>query len=344
MEEFITDKWDDLLAFFPADSKDIYFDESYIKLYENDSNRGFCYVYRENEAILLFPFLRRSFDFGQNVYYDFETAYGYGGPITNTCYPAFIQRALTSLKCFFAQEGYVAGFIRFHPLLNNQSLFQEDDHSILRDRQTVAMNLEMGEEDIWMKEIHTKNRNVIKKGMKNGLSFVVDKKYEYLDEFIKLYNSTMQKLSADDFYFFTDDYYKNLIRSLKNNFLGVVLYEGKVISGAMFFYSENYGHYHLSGSDINYLSLCPNNYMLYEAALELKKRGVRKFHLGGGTTANANDSLFGFKKHFSKNYYWFSIGKLIFNKSVYDCLCQNWEKKYPERQSKYKCFLLKYKY
>lgn len=343
MEEFITDKWDDLLACFSVDSKDIYFDESYIKLYEDDDNKGFCYVYRENESILLFPFLRRSFNFNQNVYYDFETAYGYGGPITNTCQPTFVQRALTSLKHFFAREGYVAGFVRFHPLLNNQSLFQEDS-SITKDRQTVAMNIEMGEDDIWMKEIHTKNRNVIKKGIKNGLSFVVDEKYQYLDEFIKLYNSTMQKLSADEFYFFSDEYYKNLIQSLKNNFLGVVLYEGKVISGALFLYSEDYGHYHLSGSDVNYLYLCPNNYMLYKVALELKKRGVRKFHLGGGTTADANDSLFCFKQRFSKNYYWFVIGKFIFNKPVYDRLCQDWEMQHPDRQSKYKYFLLKYKY
>lgn len=343
MEEFITDKWNDLLACFPADSKDVYFDESYIKLYEDSLNKGLCYVYRENEAILLFPFLRRSFNFNKNVYYDFETAYGYGGPITNNWQPAFTQRALISLEHFFAREGYVAGFVRFHPLLNNQSFFQEDS-SIIRDRQTVAMNLEMDEADIWMKEIHTKNRNVIKKGIKNGLSFVVDEKHQYLDEFIKLYNSTMQKLSADEFYFFSDDYYKSLIRSLKNNFLGVVLCDGKVISGALFFYSEDYGHYHLSGSDVNYLPLCPNNYMLYEAALELKKRGVRKFHLGGGTTADANDSLFCFKQRFSKNYYWFSIGKLIFNKPVYDSLCRDWGEKHPERQTKYRCFLLKYKY
>lgn len=343
MEEFITDRWNDLLACFSAESKDIYFDELYVKLYEDDRNKGFCYVYREGESILLFPFLRRSFSFGKNTYYDFETAYGYGGPITNNHQLAFTQRALISLKYFFAREGYVAGFVRFHPLLNNQFLFGEDS-LIIRDRQTVAIDLEMGENDIWMKEIHTKNRNIIKRGIKNGLSFVVDEKYQYLNEFIELYNATMQKLSANEFYFFSKNYYDNFIHRIKNNFLGVVLYEERVISGALFFYSEDYGHYHLSGSDVNYLSLCPNNYMIYEASLELKRRGVRKFHLGGGTTADANDSLFCFKQRFSRNYYWFNMGKLIFNKPLYDCLCRDWETKFPEKQDKYKYFLLKYKY
>ncbi|MEG2341022.1 MAG: GNAT family N-acetyltransferase [Odoribacter sp.] len=343
MEEFITDKWDDLLTCFSAESKDIYFDESYVKLYEDDHNRGFCYVYREDEAILLFPFLRRSFYFNQNIYYDFETVYGYGGPIINVRQTAFTKRAFISLKHFFEKEGYVAGFIRFHPLLNNQSLFGEVS-SIIRDRQTIAIDLEMSEEDIWMKEIHTKNRNTIKRGINNGLSFIVDEKYQYIDEFIKLYNSTMQRLSADNFYFFPENYYNNLIQRLKNNFLGIVLYEGKVVSGALFFYSTDYGHYHLSGSDVNYLSLCPNNYMLYEAALELKKRGVRKFHLGGGTTSGENDSLFCFKERFSKNRYWFNISKLIFNQSVYDALCQDWKEKNPDKSDKYKNFLLRYKY
>lgn len=53
----------------------------------------------------------------------------------------------------------------------------------------------MTEEEIWKNEIHTKNRNVIKKGIKNGLEFVLDDGYKYIYDFIRLYNSTMDRLS-----------------------------------------------------------------------------------------------------------------------------------------------------
>jgi len=206
------------------------------------------------------------------------------------------------------------------------------------------MDLSLDENDIWMNEIHTKNRNVIKKGDRNGLKFVVDDAFAYLPQFARLYNSTMDKLSADGFYYFNDAYYRSLKERIDNKFLGVVKLEEEVLSAAIFFCHPPYGHYHLSGSDKAYLGLSPNNYMLYNAALELKRRGVRRFHLGGGTTSGEDDSLFCFKSRFSRNTCQFAIGKLLFNETVYQALCADWEVRNPDKKEHYKYFLLKYKY
>ena len=84
--------------------------------------------------------------------------------------------------------------------------------------------------------------------------------------------------------------------------------------------------------------------MLWEAAKELQKRGVKRFHLGGGTTGNEDDSLFLFKRRFSKDTCQFYIGKLIFNQYAYNAICADWEQKNPEKAEHYKHHLLKYKY
>jgi lipid II:glycine glycyltransferase (peptidoglycan interpeptide bridge formation enzyme) len=215
---------------------------------------------------------------------------------------------------------------------------------LIEDRKTIAIDLSLDENDIWMKEIHTKNRNVIKKGEKNRLTFVVDNDYKYLPDFIRLYDATMDKLDAADFYYFKQQYYDELVKKLPNSFLGVVLYENRVVSAAIFMYEGKYGHYHLSGSDVSALKLSPNNYMLWHAALELKKRGVKVFHLGGGTTSSDDDSLFCFKSRFSKHTYQFCLGKLIFNQNLYNEICKDWERKNPAKVEQYKHFLLKYKY
>ena len=84
--------------------------------------------------------------------------------------------------------------------------------------------------------------------------------------------------------------------------------------------------------------------MLYKSALELKKRGVELFHLGGGTTSDENDSLFAFKKKFSPSLYGFYIGKVIFNHEFYSSICEKWEAENPEKAQRYGRFLLRYKY
>lgn len=339
----ISEHWNQYLSLYKPEQKDAYYTEEYVKLYETDSERALCYVYTEGDNCFLMPFLSRSFSHKGETYYDFETAYGYGGPIYNTDDSGFIQNAWKAFMKYANGNHYVCGFVRFHPLLNNVEGFKKVGKLFL-DRKTVAIDLSKGIDAAWMNEIHTKNRNVIKKGEKNGLKFIVDDNYERLPEFIDLYNSTMDKLSAEDFYYFQNSYYENLKTNIKDSFLGLVENQGKIIAAAIFFYSLPYGHYHLAGSDKNALSLSPNNFLLWNAAKELAGRGVQKFHLGGGTDGCEDNSLFQYKRKFSKSEYQFSFGKLMFNQEVYDSVVADWEAKNLEKAEKMKHILLKYKY
>lgn len=270
MEAFISSCWNDYLLNFRLTDTDIYFSEEYVGLYATSTECPMCLIVENNGKYMLFPFLRRGFFFNGKQYYDFETAYGYGGPIFNTEDENFKKESLKMLYRVFADNNYVAGFVRFHPLFGNYEYFDEIGR-VLFDRKTIAINLSLSENEIWMNEIHTKNRNVIKKAEKNGLEFIVDNEYHYYDEFVKLYDSTMDKLHADDFYYFPQEYYLSLKEKIADSFLGIVKKENEILSAAIFLYHGIYGHYHLSGSKKEYLSLSPNNLMLFKAAMELKK-------------------------------------------------------------------------
>lgn len=343
MKSSIVKYWDSFLTSFPSNYYDIYFEEKYVKLYEDNNNEAVCFISEENNKRLLFPFLRRKFEFDGQIYYDFETAYGYGGPIYNTADEEFIEKSLINFNNYCTENNYVAGFVRFHPLLNNHKKF-DSIGKLLFDRHTIAIDLTLSENDIWMKEIHTKNRSTIKKGMNSGLKFIVDKEYKYINDFLRLYESTMIKVEADSFFYFQQNYFTLFKTEIKNSFLGLVSLNGTIISGAIFFYSENYAHYHLSGSDMSYLHTCPNNFMLYEALKEIKSLGVEKFHLGGGTNSDEQNSLYQFKSKFSKSKYDFHIGKLTFNTHIYNTLCNEWIKNNLEKKEQFKHHLLKYKY
>ena len=338
-----TEIWNQYLDLIPAEHQDLYFREEYVRLYETDKEKAYCFVYQDGDSIMLFPFLRREFQFKGNTYYDFETAYGYGGPISNDHSDTFITAALEAMSEKALSENFVCGFVRFHPLLENWDYFEKVGRLIM-DRKTIAIDLSDGIEATWMNEIHTKNRNVIKKGEKNGLEFIVDEDFYYLTEFEDLYNSTMDKLEADGFYYFDPSYYNQLKNTIQNRFLGIVKHEGKVVAGAIFFYQLPYGHYHLAGSDKSALKLSPNNFLLWEAAKELTKRGVKHFHLGGGTDGSEDNSLYQYKRKFSKHEYQFALGKMIFNPSLYEDICVEWAAANPEKADKMKNILLKYKY
>ena len=332
MEAFISSCWNNYLLNFRLTDTDIYFSEEYVGLYATSTECPMCLIVENNGKYMLFPFLRRGFFFNGKQYYDF-----------NSEDEEFKKNSLRMLYQVFADNNYVAGFVRFHPLFSNYEYFDKIGR-VLFDRKTIAIDLSLSENEIWMNEIHTKNRNVIKKAEKNGLEFIVDNEYHYYDEFVKLYNSTMDKLHADDFYYFPQEYNLLLKEKIKDSFLGIVKKENEILSAAIFLYHGIYGHYHLSGSKKEYLSLSPNNLMLFKAAMELKKRGVLLFHLGGGRTSEENDSLFCFKSRFSKSLYQFAIGMLIFNPIVYNTLCNSWERDNPEKVEQYGTFLLKYKY
>lgn len=340
MELYISDSWNKYLNYFDDSKKDIYYYEEYVKLYETNETVAKCAVCKENDNVLLVPFLRQEID----DFYDFETAYGYGGPIANTDDQEWIEIALKSVHKMFIKEKYVCGFIRFHSLLNN-AVYCSNVIQTIFDRITVAINTNETEEEIWDNQIISKNRNMIRKAEKNGLVYSAEYNFESLEEFIKLYNSTMERLNAEKFYFLNDNYYENFVEKFKDKaFLGTVRRGNELICSAIFMYSKNYGHYHLEGSNHKYSKLAANNLLLWKTALEFNKLGVKEFHLGGGYNSDPDNSLLKFKKSFSNNMHEFYIGKWIFNEDKYKELKNDWIRKNPHKVDKFGRLLLCYRY
>lgn len=340
MKIFLTQRWNELLDKFEEYQKDIYFYEEYVKMYEDSESEAFCVICEEKDSILLMPFLRRKIE----DYFDFETAYGYGGPIFNTKDNVWICHAINEVKNFLMEEKYICGFVRFHPLIKNVKQCTNCIDTFF-DRNTIIINTEMKSEEIWMRQISSKNRNMIRKAAKNGLTYKAEYDFKSMNEFIELYNATMERLHSDEFYFFKKDYYKNFIKYFRGRaFLGTVRKDDKLICAALFMYSEDYGHYHLEGSDHNYSNLGANNLLLWKTALEFQKLNVKEFHLGGGYDSTENNSLYKFKRAFSKESREFHIGKVIFNQGKYDTIKSEWIKGNPDKVKRYENLLLCYRY
>ncbi len=340
MQVTLVPSWDDKLSRFPAEQQDVYFTEAYVRLAAGQGSEVMCAVCEDGPNIVLLPFLRRTF----RGYYDFETPYGYGGPISNCPDAAWNARALREICACFRARHYLAGFIRFHPLLRNAD-WCRGVVPVVDDRCTVAIDTSLPEEDIWAGQLSSKNRNMIRKAEKNGLVFFRDDDFSCMEAFRRLYRQTMDRLGADSFYYFDDGYFREFARIFKGDgFLGLVRQGGEVVAAALFMRSGRFGHYHLAGSSREHASLGANNLLLWNAACQMHRDGVKEFHLGGGTDGSETNSLLKFKKSFSPELRQFSIGKLVLNEAAYQEICGAWARENPGKLATYGSFLLKYRY
>ena len=337
--------WRESFSSLPLNQRDIYYTPEYYSLYEkNGDGRACCFVYEEDGECVLYPFLINSVnELGYELdgeYFDIQGAYGYNGIVSSSCEAGFINRFHQCFDSFCTEKRIIAEFTRFHPLLSNQR-FASSKMQTLYSRNTVILDLSLSLEDIWMHQFSTKNRNLIRRTEKDGVKVVESKDYEC---FRRMYNQTMKALDAEDFYFFPDEYYREIESVFEDDMmLCFAMYENRAVCGSLFMFCSDYAHYHLSGRDRAYSRVAGNNAVLWYAIRKAKERGCRWFHLGGGTTGDDSDMLLHFKKNFSKQTGQFWIGKRIHNQPVYDSVVDQWKKIHPESYEMNRVKLLGYR-
>jgi len=142
---------------------------------------------------------------------------------------------------------------------------------------------------------------------------------------MELYNQTMARNMATDFYYFNKNYFSSLI-DIKNIYLAKTKYNKETTAAGFFMLSGEIAHYHLSANNKNHLKL-NSNYFLLDQMFEFAKRQKCKyFLLGGGRTSNSKDTLLKFKKKFSSVMSNFYIAGNVFNSAKYKEYVSIWEK------------------
>lgn len=323
---------------------DLYYKMGYFKSVEYllDGKADY-YLYSDDNGTVLNTFIKREIKLDKveldKVYYDIQTPYGYGGPIIISLKGDKNQLVTSYYKAFKEycyDNNIISEFVRFHPIEKNYM-----DFSGVMDlkfvRKTVATVLK-GKEDPFNEEFSKSTKKLIRKILKEDITYEVINSPSNLEDFKKIYYDTMDRKHADDYYYFSDEYFKFLLDNLKDNILNInVYYENKCIASGLYFYYGKYLHAHLSGTDHNYLFLSPA-YILKFLTLEWgRNHGVEYIHYGGGTTNDPDDSLLNFKSKFTKEgFFDFYIAKNIFNREIYDYLVEKTNTKDADYFPKYR--------
>lgn len=309
--------------------EDIYYSKEYVSLYLKQDETIFEFKYQENEHIFYNIAIKRPIKKIGDIdtfdgYFDLETAYGYGGFVINTDDKEFILNAVSQYqkKCF--DENIIAEFIRFHPFNEFPIKYQELFDMNIYDRDVVYVDLELSKEERW-NSYSSKTRNILRKCEKE----LIFEQSTNINKFVELYEQTMNKNNAGEFYYFSKDYYEQLLKNISID-LYAVKKDEQVISSAFFMQSDEFVHYHLSANDYN-MRQYNANYFILDQMFELAKKNNKKyFYLGGGTTSNKDDSLLKFKQKFSSLTKQFYISGRIYNNEIYSKYRQVWEQQSKE--------------
>ena len=310
--------WNEIVKSF--ENHDIYYLSGYVKAFQIHGDGEPQLLYYEQDGLrAIYVYMKRKT--AVDGWFDSITPYGYGGVLfegdtSDEKLSFFWSTYVQKMK----EENIVCNFVRYHPVLAN-AVPMKVISEVIELGKTVAFDLE-SPEVIWQ-NIVPKNRNMIRKAEKNGVEIHHAADMALFEDFVKIYNATMDKDNAEEYYYFGEEFYKSIHDDLNGHYeMFYATYEGKIIAMSIMLFANRQMHYHLSGSVLEYRSLAPSNLLLYKAALWGCEQGFKTFHLGGGV-GSGEDNLYKFKAAFNRESdYQFSIAKMIFNQTAYDELVQ----------------------
>lgn len=322
------EKWDKIVQNFK--DYDVYYLREYVKaFYLHGDGEPQLIFYKDENIEAMNVVMKRKINSKlllsmgiTDEYFDYSTPYGYGGILIQGNINDFtIDKFFEEYTNHCNKNKIVSEFIRFHPLLNNDE-YLKSFCDVIPLGETISIPL-TSKNEIW-DNLVGKNRNVIRKALKNGVKIYWGRSKELYKQFMDMYNITMNKDNATDYYYFKEDFYKSVLEDLKyNSQIFYAVLDEKIIAMSIIMFCNESLHYHLSASNPKYLSLAPTNLLLYEVAVYGTNNGYKNFHLGGGL-GSQEDSLFKFKRSFVKEYTptHFSIGKKIYNQELYEKLAK----------------------
>ncbi len=311
--------WDEWLDRAPHD---VYHRAAYHRLSEGaDEGQAFMVAYGNADRFMAWPYLVRPVG---ETDVDAYSVYGYPGPTgRGLADEAFVLEAWKAMRSAWSDQGLVALFTRFHPVLMNDHICNGltgavpvDGGEILHLGRSVAMDLS-----------HTMDhrrasypqvlRQDIKRAERAGVTVSEDPDWRFLPEFGAMYRMTMQKNAAAESYMYSDRYFDDFRKALEGYaHLAVAHIDGAPAAIMIYTVTGTIAQAHLTGINPDYQRLSPLKVLIDRVADLAAARGAELLHLGAGR-GGFEDSLFAFKARFGLLRYNFRVGRWILRPERY---------------------------
>jgi len=225
---------------------------------------------------------------------DAISPYGYGGPYAWNVDEHDSRSFWPQVHEWLAARGAVSLFLRLSLFPGQTLAFDGDERAF---GQHVVRTLGLPEEELWRDYAHKVRKNVAK-ARRSGLTVIVDPQGERLEEFLSIYYATMDRRSAQPWYYFSRESFETMRRALDGQYAFFhVVHEGRVVSTELVLVSAEHIYSFLGGSLPEAFDHRPND-LLKHAVIEWGSRaGKKAFVMGGGYSPD--DGVFRYKLSFA---------------------------------------------
>ncbi|MBP1762987.1 MAG: hypothetical protein H6Q65_45 [Firmicutes bacterium] len=301
--------------------KEIFSHPEFVKLFCRPGDFALCAYLEISDMVVMFPFILKPLSkekwAGERCqYYDIASPHGYGG-LSYSCKNKlkYLPRKIAEIfwQAFdewAAINRVVTCFVRFSPYSCHADAFSGNMEEVSPH---VYRSLDAGLPDIWNSFAH-KVRTNIRRAVRNGLRVEIDSCGKRIEEFKRIYYATMDRKSAQQKYYFSEDFFSAVVKKLNGKYLFFhTLYANKVVSTELILVSDKHMYSFLGGTEKEALRLYPNE-IIKAAAIRWGIENGKKMYMLGGGYNNQCDNLFRYKKAFAPD----GINLALIGKKVYD--------------------------
>jgi hypothetical protein len=267
-------------------------------------------------------------DTAKNV--DALSPYGYSSPLTDVGQTSDratisgLRRAFQACIDVLSSQGVISLFSRLHPLLSLPLEALTPFERVVHHGDTVFIDLSLSDEELWKQTRHS-HRQDISAACKRGAVAYIDEEWHRFDDFFEIYQQTMKRVKAEDYYLFSKSHFLDLREALADRIhLSVVEDAGSIVSAGIVTEVGGIVETHYAGTRDTFLKWSPNKMRIDFLRAWAKARGNRFLHLGGGV-GGRRDSLFEFKLGFSPSLAAFHTARAVLNARAYQDAVGRWE-------------------
>ncbi|GGD41095.1 GNAT family N-acetyltransferase [Muriicola marianensis] len=279
-----------------------------------------CFVYVEDytpKVIMPFYLIPIPVMIDSLPYFDMASPWGHNGPLYQEgTDPVIFTNFWKLVDEWYRQNNVITEFIRFG-FNGNHTYYNGSLKETL-----MCVNGQLIDREPQFANFKPKVRNNYRKALKNQLTFklfVSEFPEEITRAFYDIFTHTMERLRAEERYFFPYDFFVSLVEKNPDSCaIAMVYHEGTPVSTELLLLSKSTIYSFLGGTRSEFFDLRPNDFLKINVMDWGREQLYERYFLGGGK--EDRDTLYQYKKSFfpkeaDRPFY---TGRKIINKEAYD--------------------------
>lgn len=249
---------------------------------------------------------------------DISSPYGYASALSTSSDESFLVECWNLFDDWTLQERIVCEFFRGPPVQDFQCIVHPD-MKLEYNRLSSSIDCKLSDQD-YLSAIKQKQRNMIRRAIKENCEIVRYSLSEALPWFEPWYRQIMNKVSAPDRFYYNNEYFRRL-QNLAEDLVVVSVETGNErLAAAIVIFGAQYNLYHLSVTNPDYSLNYASPFLVYGCKQVSSERNRKPLVLGGGRTTDEGDSLFRFKESMGTQVSCYDIGTRVIDSDMYEKL------------------------